>query len=176
MSVCPRCGKPLETMQVDTLNARMCRACTGMLLTHADLVNVIEASWRAVTEETADATPLRAPDGWLNEPTFNCPDCAQPMEKYGYMGIAAIQVDRCDVCGLVWLDADELQNMVLALAKENYRSEHERVEIETRQVDVWPVAVANAAPKQGNWLFVGSKHDGGPVAVLAQVLLRLLLR
>ena len=45
------------------------------------------------------------------------------MDKYGYMGIAAIQINRCDSCAEIWLDADELQNMVLALAQSNYRSE-----------------------------------------------------
>lgn len=45
------------------------------------------------------------------------------MDKYGYMGLAAIQSDRCDRCESLWLDAEELQKTVVALARTNYRTE-----------------------------------------------------
>jgi hypothetical protein len=49
-----------------------------------------------VSCETAETTEFRPTEGWQNEPKYLCPDCRQTMEKYGYMGIAAIQIDRCD--------------------------------------------------------------------------------
>jgi Zn-finger nucleic acid-binding protein len=119
---CPRCQKPLEEAQLDNLTARICRDCKGMLLAHEDLMNVIDASWRAVTEKSAEETQFHVKDAARTDPVLRCPDCGQPMEKYGYMGMLAIQIDRCERCSLVWLDADELQNMVLAFAKDNYRS------------------------------------------------------
>ena len=50
------------------------------------------------------------------DPVLKCPDCSAAMDKYGYMGMKAILIDRCDHCALIWLDADELPNMVTALA------------------------------------------------------------
>ena len=57
---------------------------------HTDLIGVLENSWHAVTQETAEATSFRTTEGWQNAPALSCPDCNQTMEKYGYMGIAAI--------------------------------------------------------------------------------------
>jgi Zn-finger nucleic acid-binding protein len=148
-----------------------------MLLLHRDLIEVLEKSWHAVSRETVEAAAFRTTDGWQNEPRFPCPDCHQTMEKYGYMGIAAIQIDRCDPCGLIWLDADELQNMVLALAKSNYRSESERQKSERERVDIVEVGVQGVGqlgrvPGNQGWVFRGS----GQTLVVAQTLLRLLLR
>jgi Zn-finger nucleic acid-binding protein len=172
---CPRCAKPLEDQQLDELSFRCCRDCKGMLLPHPDLIGVLEKSWHAVPREKAEATSFRVAEGWRNAPAILCPDCGQTMEKYGYMGIGAIQINRCDPCALVWLDADELQNMVLALAKDNYRSEAAWQELQRDRVDI-AQAGAQAAAVAGTggraWLFAGRR--GG--MVLAESLLGLLLR
>jgi len=148
-----------------------------MLLLHRDLIDVLEKSWHAISRETAKTTAFRTTEGWQSEPKFPCPDCRQTMEKYGYMGIAAIQIDRCDPCALVWLDADELQNMVLALAQSNYRSESEWQKSQRERVDIVELAVQGASQ-------VGRRHGGygwvfavsGQPLVMAQTLLRLLLQ
>ena len=172
---CPRCAKALEEEQLDELLFRCCRDCKGMLLLHTDLIGVLEKSWHAVPRETAEATAFRVTDGWQNEPKFRCPDCSQTMEKYGYMGIAAIQIDRCDPCGLVWLDADELQNMVLALAKTNYRSETAWRESQRESLDIAEVGVQGASiPAVGTrgWLFAGRGSNLAPAVSLLSLLLR----
>lgn len=123
---CLRCQKPLEEQQVDTVLARFCCDCKGMLLAHADLSRVLEESWRHVTPNEARELMFHRSERAQTEAVFHCPDCAQPMEKYGYMGWSAIPIDRCDRCSLVWLDSDELQNMILALAKSNYIRDRDR--------------------------------------------------
>ncbi|HTS19464.1 MAG TPA: zf-TFIIB domain-containing protein [Verrucomicrobiae bacterium] len=120
---CPRCAKPLEDQQLDNVAFRCCRDCRGMLILHSDLIGVLDNSWHAVPRDKIEEVSFRAPEGWQNQPALRCPDCHRTMEKYGYMGLAAIQINRCDPCAEIWLDTDELQNMVLALAKSNYRSE-----------------------------------------------------
>jgi Zn-finger nucleic acid-binding protein len=148
-----------------------------MLMLHLDLIDVLEKSWHAVSCETAETTEFRPTEGWQNEPKFLCPDCRQTMDKYGYMSIAAIQIDRCDPCALVWLDGDELQNMVLALAKSNYRSESEWQRLQREKVDIVEVGVQGASQvgrqhSSYGWVFGGS----GQTLVVAQTLLRLLLK
>jgi len=174
---CPHCAKPLEEQQLDTLSFRCCRDCKGMLLLHHDLIDVLDKSWRAVSRETAETTEFLVTDGWRNEPAFPCPDCHQQMEKYGYMGIAAIQIDRCDPCSVVWLDADELQNMVLALAKTNYRSETAWEESKKGDWDMITPAILSD-PRAGTlrngrwWLYDTSGFQSGPAFQLFSLLFR----
>ena len=93
------------------------------------------------------------------------------MEKYGYMGLAAVQIDRCDPCSLVWLDANELQNMVLALAKANYRSEQAYQREHDRAFPLWGAPVTSVERTDDDWLF-----DAAGKAGIAYQLLRLALR
>jgi len=145
------------------------------LLAHPDLVQILEASWRAVSERQAEETSFRAPEGWKKEAVLRCPDCRQAMEKYGYMGLAALLIDRCDRCILVWLDTDELQNMVLALAKTNYRSQRAMRDASRRELDFVTVAMPGFAigTRSNNWLFGNNVSDG---LAVAQALLRLFMR
>ena len=170
---CPRCAKPLEEQQLDEASFRCCRDCKGLLIQHPMLIDVLERSWHAVLRAKAEATSFRVTEGWQNEPAFRCPDCNQTMEKYGYMGIGAIQIDRCDPCALIWLDADELQNMVLALAKANYRSEAEWQQERRDQIDVAEAGMMGASfVRDRSWLFGGGRQT----MVAAEVLLSLLFR
>jgi len=43
------------------------------------------------------------------------------MERYPYCGIRAIEIDRCLRCDRLWLDANELEDAVVAVAKAKYR-------------------------------------------------------
>jgi Zn-finger nucleic acid-binding protein len=173
---CPRCQKPLETAQVDTIQVRLCQACRGVLLAHSDLVQILEASWRAVSEKQAEETQFRASEGWQKEMVLRCPDCGQIMEKYGYMGLGAIQIDRCDPCNLVWLDTNELQNMILALAKSNYHSEHAMKMEQEGALDLAQGCLPPVGHAGNLWLF--PKSESGPeVAVsVALQLLQLVLK
>jgi Zn-finger nucleic acid-binding protein len=173
---CPRCQKLLESAQVDTIQVRLCQACRGVLLAHADLIQILEVSWRAISEGQAEATNFHAPENWKKELTLHCPDCQATMEKYGYMGIAAVQIDRCDPCGLVWLDTDELQNMVLALARDNYRSARALKKERAETLDLMQGSVPPVGRAGGIWLFPSCESGPEQVAVVALQLLRLLLR
>jgi Zn-finger nucleic acid-binding protein len=177
VSDCPRCTKPLNDAQVDTYNVRLCQACTGCLLLHPDLMEILDRSWRGVLPSAAESQQFLAPDSGKLDVTLRCPDCHQSMEKYGYMGLTAITIDRCDGCNLLWLDASELQNMLLALAKSNYRSE-QRAKRELNEFD--PLATGATAPVPSGLGLLGQaifrQHPGTGMGadVIAQVLLSLL--
>jgi Zn-finger nucleic acid-binding protein len=174
-AACPRCQKPLEDAQVDTIQVRLCQACRGVLLPHPDLIQILEVSWRGVSEKQAEETQFRVREGWQSEIALHCPDCGQTMEKYGYMNIGAIQIDRCDPCALLWLDTNELQNMVLALAKSNYRSERAWKTEKESDLNL-AGAVAPVGPRGNQWLFSKQEARIEAVAVVAVQLLRLFLR
>jgi Zn-finger nucleic acid-binding protein len=170
---CPRCAKPLQDQQLDELSFRCCLGCKGMLILHPELIDVLEKSWHAVAREKAETTEFCTPQGWQNTPALRCPDCHQTMEKYGYMGLAAIQINRCDPCALVWLDTDELQNMVLALAKTNYRSEAGWQQLQREHMDISEAGVRSASRyNTRGWLFAGSPQTDTVAGVLISLLLR----
>ena len=174
MAGCPRCRQTLVENQVDEFTVRLCVPCKGILLPHADLVKILDRSWLAVSPEAAEQLEFRAPEGAQAEQPYRCPACDRMMEKYGYMGLAAIRIDRCDTCSLVWLDADELQNMILALARSNYRSDRaRRREWEEQTHDYVSVGMVSFGGARGeSWVF-GNSRTGAGLAV-ALVLLRLL--
>jgi Zn-finger nucleic acid-binding protein len=165
-NACPKCNQPLEPTQVDNYQMRLCRACQGVLLAHADLSAILESSWRAVTPEAAEKVEFRASEAPEIEPKFRCPDCGNPMEKYGYMGMTAITIDRCDRCEIVWLDSHELESMVVALARDNYRS---RRAVQREHENSRDYLSVGAGPTEDNGTW-----NTGMVAV--EVLLRLLKR
>jgi Zn-finger nucleic acid-binding protein len=164
----------LAENQVDEFSIRLCVPCHGILLSHADLVTILERSWHAVTPEQAEKAEFLATAALKAEPVFACPDCGAVMEKYGYLGLSAIPIDRCDRCALLWLDADELQHMVLALAKDNYRSFRT---LKREREDILDLGAALPLParRSGDWLFSENSDDRIPL-VAAQLIQRLLFR
>jgi len=173
MAACPRCRQPLVENQVDEFTVRLCVPCKGILLPHADLARILERSWHAVMPEQAEKLEFHATEALKTEPAFPCPDCGQLMEKYGYMGMAAILIDRCNPCAVVWLDSDELQNMVLALAKDNYRSERARRRESASRMEIAHAGIPAGAGDGRLWLFDDQPAAGAEVVV---TLLGLLLR
>jgi Zn-finger nucleic acid-binding protein len=172
MPSCPRCRQELVENQVDEFTVQLCVPCKGVFVPHADVVKILDRSWRAVSPEEAEKAAFVAPADWQAEPVLPCPRCAAAMSKYGYMGLAAIQLDRCDRCQSLWLDAEELQKMVLALARTNYRSERAlRRERETMH-DITSAGMRGAvAGRDVTWEKM-PEADG--VLTVAALLLRLL--
>lgn len=166
MAGCPRCQTILVNNQVEEFSVRVCVPCQGLLLPHVEAVKILERSWRGVKQEDAEKLEFRAPANPGSTKPLACPDCRKPMEQYGYMGLAAIPIDRCDACSLLWLDADELQNMVLALAKTNYRSDQARLKEWRSTTDGFvSVAISGLVPREPNsWLFRSQRAEDWVIA------------
>ncbi len=175
MANCPACQTALLSNKVDEFSVRLCPPCKGLLLPHVDAVKILDRSWRAVKAEDAEKMEFRVSPDAGSSKTVACPDCRHTMEQYGYMGLKAIMIDRCDQCSLLWLDADELQNMVLALAKTNYRSDKARLKEWRSTTDgLFSAAIAGmAAPGANSWLF-HVERNYRPEMVVAKVILGLL--
>ncbi len=170
MSDCPRCSQPLTEAQVDSYNVRLCNGCQGFFVAHRDMTEILDRSWKSIPAEVAEAAQFVRPEKPNGDRALRCPGCFQPMEKYGYMGLAAVTIDRCGRCSSLWLDADELQNMVLALAKSNWRSEARRRQERDRLDPLkhgLAVGIPTTAPTDPELRAVGS---------VANLFLRALLR
>lgn len=83
----------------------------------AHIVNTREKrfgpEWSALV---ADHEPLRGVPGAASERRLECPFCAGDMKPLNYGSDSAVIVDRCELCGAIWLDAHELE-MIQALTE-----------------------------------------------------------
>jgi hypothetical protein len=60
-----------------------------------------------------------------------CPSCARPMESGDYCGARVVYFDRCDRCGFLWVNADELGTMTLMWARMEARQSRAHAQTET---------------------------------------------
>jgi Zn-finger nucleic acid-binding protein len=121
-STCPRCNGPLGAAELGGVAVLSCATCHGALLTQLLLPQVLEGlSVELLKTFDPDATVRPLAD---RNPRVPCPNCRRVMEHDNYCGADLVFFDRCEPCGLLWLDADELGTMSLMWARMERR--HER--------------------------------------------------
>jgi Zn-finger nucleic acid-binding protein len=125
---CPRCNEPLKAVDLGPVSVRSCDKCHGTLLAHFALPQVLEAT-SVVLLKTFDLdVRLQA----LTDlgPGVPCVRCGRIMDHDNYCGANLVFFDRCEDCGLLWLDADELGTMTLMWARMERRHDrdHDRGE------------------------------------------------
>jgi Zn-finger nucleic acid-binding protein len=112
---CPRCAEELEAVKLKGVSVRSCKRCQGTLLTQPQLAPLLgEMSAELLRTFNPDAQLEAVPDkgGGLR-----CPRCAKVLTTDDYCSAHIVYFDRCEPCGLLWLDADELGTMTLMWAR-----------------------------------------------------------
>ncbi|MBM4040748.1 MAG: hypothetical protein FJ290_19770 [Planctomycetes bacterium] len=116
---CPRCSNGLLKGVIGNAAMFPCPERHGLLIPRKTVASIIERGWAAVPRQTAESRvfrPRAAPRA-----SIGCPQCHLAMETYPFCGIRAIEIDRCLRCDRLWLDANELEDAVVAVAKAKYR-------------------------------------------------------
>ncbi|HUK11771.1 MAG TPA: zinc metalloprotease HtpX, partial [Thermoanaerobaculaceae bacterium] len=121
---CPACGGALAEVAYEGVPLHRCAGCRGRLIGIERFARIVARgepqlppevhalAVRLLREraESAAGRPAAAalPDGG---PPRRCPVCAATMRRFAYQAILPhrIMLDRCDACGLLWFDADELE-------------------------------------------------------------------
>jgi Zn-finger nucleic acid-binding protein len=105
------CGAALLSGALaEGLPARICPACSGVLLSLADY-----RAWRQALPPAASGTPARlAAVGEDAGRARTCPACAGPMARYRVLPASSFRLDRCNHCQLVWFDSGEWSALVEA--------------------------------------------------------------
>jgi len=117
---CPTCQLPLVTTSVEEASVLSCPDKHGLLIDQRSFSSILERSWTAVPRDRAESAIITR----TQEPEDHaCPTCARPMERVPYCGMSNVPIDRCDVCGRIWLDAGTLEVVLLAVARMNYAKE-----------------------------------------------------
>jgi Zn-finger nucleic acid-binding protein len=112
MSLCPRCRIDLSVQEYNDSRLEECRRCGGKWLDPATLKEIIAATSapvdKAASRVGVDLTDIRT-DGI-------CPRCEAGLEPFNYAGDSGVILDRCPVCGGLWLDGGELEQVLAVVA------------------------------------------------------------
>lgn len=100
---CPRDGTALESLAFLGTNMLSCPRCFGMLLPAGKLAKLHGDERDLPDDDPALETP--DPD-W---DCCRCPHCQAHMQTRWFSAQRHVLVDRCLVCGDLWLDRDELK-------------------------------------------------------------------
>jgi Zn-finger nucleic acid-binding protein len=125
---CPRCQAPLEPKDLHGATVLACRQCAGTLVSQHELTRLLEgmsAELLATFDPDAQLQRVASRDG-----TAPCPHCRKTMASDDYCGAGLVRFDRCEPCGVLWLDGGELGAMTLMWARMHVRLE--RVKAENR--------------------------------------------
>ena len=109
---CPVCaGRTLSDGLIEAESVLYCQTCRGMLIPIERFLPLTE-HLRAIHERPARyMTPRSDRDA---DRGLSCPLCSRKMEAHPYGGPGNVNVDNCESCGRIWLDAKELQRIVVA--------------------------------------------------------------
>ncbi len=103
---CPRCEDgELQEHRLEEWEVKVCRACGGLWLGPDTFRKAAKKLPPPGIDPKAAEADRRAV--WEESP-LGCPACRKPMRKSQYSYSSGILIDRCEVCGGIWLDRGEL--------------------------------------------------------------------
>ncbi len=107
---CPVCRRPLAAATIDDRHRiEACTTCDGLLIPLPLFATTVIA--KRQTAETPSIIPDRTSARDLRR-AVDCPNCGERMLTDWYYGPGNVVIDRCEECGLVWLDGGELQRVI----------------------------------------------------------------
>lgn len=112
---CPECANQLTTITYEGARVHTCIGCGGEFIGGVELATIInrreERFCDAVLGETVEREPVHGVPEVEARCEMDCPACATPMRTLNYGVDTGVYVERCDGCGGVWLDHDELEHV-----------------------------------------------------------------
>jgi uncharacterized protein len=108
---CPRDKSVLVGTDYKRVTIDYCPYCNGSWLDKTELAQI--------TRKERDVLSLHEGDSIESLPTspFSCPRCGGSLKITHYTGEKEVEIDICTGCGGIWLDTDELKE-ILKLASE----------------------------------------------------------
>lgn len=115
---CPRCKQPLIDEEYEGAIVHKCDFCEGILAERGRIPRIIIREEKGFTDRIKKIAALTQEDGLRRmrdkagpgaASCLKCPKCSHDMIRNFYTMAYLVEVDRCDTCGLVWFDRDELE-------------------------------------------------------------------
>jgi Zn-finger nucleic acid-binding protein len=120
---CPTCGERCRAALVGGIPVGMCTKCHGFLLSQPDLVHLLEALSGHLMKTFDPDTHLRSV--MHNRLPSTCPSCNRLMEQADYCSAGIAGFERCETCGLLRVEADQLGAMTLMWTRMDARQNRE---------------------------------------------------
>jgi Zn-finger nucleic acid-binding protein len=106
---CPKCFKPMETVEFGTnIKVMRCTGCSGLFCKWQTLQQLRDEWLSDTVLDKGSATLGAQHNEMLN---IICPDCGATMDRVKDRQQAHITLDSCSNCDGVFLDAGELTDM-----------------------------------------------------------------
>lgn len=117
----PITGKPMREIEYEGTILFTCPDSGGEFIGPEALSHIVrtrdEQMDPAVRDALADRQPQAGIDSGEVERKFNCPGCEGTMRIVNYAGDSGVHIDRCESCGGVWLDSDELEHIQILMER-----------------------------------------------------------
>lgn len=116
---CPRCAGRLQDLTYEGVPLRKCESCRGRLVGRARFARILAREEQPASPDVLAlarelvATAKRGPVllEALEPGQLRCPDCGLEMKRKAYYALLPyrVEIDRCESCGVLWLDGRELE-------------------------------------------------------------------
>jgi Zn-finger nucleic acid-binding protein len=118
---CPQCSSSLASTLYEGVPIHTCATCGGEFIGGEELGRIVQTRQEQFSAELQDSMIGHEPSfgGTVTQPQRQlcCPACDGPMQVINYSGDSGIFVDRCAVCGGLWLDHEELEKVQFVMEK-----------------------------------------------------------
>ena len=118
---CPRCPSSLAPAAYEGVPIHACEACGGEFIGSQELARIVQHRQHAFKPQLQAALAEHKPvfGGAASRPqrSLLCPACEGSMTVVNYSGDSGVFVDRCEVCGGLWLDHEELQRVQIIMER-----------------------------------------------------------
>lgn len=109
---CPRCSAALNPINYDGVQIEACSKCGGEWLHSGELLKLVEHHDEIFTpDEIASLEPVDKEIFTAerdDHDELNCPVCNVQMEHFNYADTSGIILHKCNQCGGIWTDKDQL--------------------------------------------------------------------
>jgi Zn-finger nucleic acid-binding protein len=118
---CPQCASSLAPAAYEGVPIHTCEACGGEFIGGEELTRILRSPRRNASPKLDATMAGHRPrfGGAAAQPprALRCPACDGAMAVVNYSGDSGIFVDRCGICGGLWLDHEELEKVQFVMEK-----------------------------------------------------------
>ena len=118
---CPQCAAALSSVVYEGVPIHTCESCGGEFVGGEELARIVQTEQQQFGQEfhaaAAHHKPTFGHTGSEPNRSLKCPSCDQTMKVINYGGDSCIFTDRCDVCGGLWLDHEELEKVQIVMER-----------------------------------------------------------
>jgi Zn-finger nucleic acid-binding protein len=118
---CPQCSSSLAPAAYEGVPIHTCETCGGEFIGGEELARIVRARHQQVSARLQGTMAGHEPcfGGAVTQPqrALHCPACDGAMDVVNYSGDSGVFVDRCGICGGLWLDHEELEKVQYVMEK-----------------------------------------------------------